>query len=122
MFDQRGTGQFGAITCPALQTAVGSSDITIPPRRSVEDCANNIGPNRRFYSTADTIADMDMLRRALGVQRMVVDGVSYGTFVAEHYALAYPAHVSKLVLAWVLPPADPGHTDSFYLVGHLAVG
>jgi len=23
MFDQRGTGQFGAINCPALQTAVG---------------------------------------------------------------------------------------------------
>ena len=122
MFDQRGTGQFGAINCPALQTAVGSSDITIPPRRSVEDCANNIGPNRRFYSTADTIADMDMLRRALGVQRMVVDGVSYGTFVAEHYALAYPAHVSKLVLDSVLPHADPGHTDAFYLVGLRAVG
>src|SRR5215471_2764876 len=31
MFDQRGTGQFGAINCPALQAAVGSSDITVPP-------------------------------------------------------------------------------------------
>jgi pimeloyl-ACP methyl ester carboxylesterase len=79
MFDQRGTGQFGAIDCPALQAAVGSSDITVPTRRSVQDCANSIGPNRRFYSTADTVADMDMLRQALGVQRMVVDGVSYGT-------------------------------------------
>src|SRR5579864_614245 len=27
MFDQRGTGQFGAINCPALQAAVGSSDV-----------------------------------------------------------------------------------------------
>src|SRR5215475_7104835 len=53
MFDQRGTGEFGAINCPALQAAVGSSDITVPPRRSVQDCANSIGPNRRFYSTAD---------------------------------------------------------------------
>jgi pimeloyl-ACP methyl ester carboxylesterase len=81
-----------------------------------------MGPNRRFYSTADTVADIDMLRRALGVQKMVVDGVSYGTYVAEHYALAYPAHVSRLVLDSVLPHADPGHADAFYLAGLRAVG
>ena len=122
MFDQRGTGQFGAINCPALQAAVGTSDITVPPLHAVQDCANSIGPNRRFYSTADTVADMDMLRQALGSQKLVIDGVSYGTFVAEHYALTYPAHVSKLVLDSVLPHADPGHTDAFYLVGLRAVG
>jgi len=122
MFDQRGTGQFGAINCPGLQAAVGSSDITVPPRRSVQDCANIIGPNRRFYSTADTVDDIEMLRQALKVQKMVVDGVSYGTFVAEHYAIAYPTHVSKLVLDSVLPHADPGHLDAFYLVGLRAVG
>jgi pimeloyl-ACP methyl ester carboxylesterase len=42
--------------------------------------------------------------------------------VAEHYALANPAHVSKLVLDSVLPHADPGHTHAFYLVGLRAVG
>jgi pimeloyl-ACP methyl ester carboxylesterase len=42
--------------------------------------------------------------------------------VAEHYALTYPAHVSRLVLDSVLPHADPGHTDAFYLVGLRAVG
>src|SRR5215470_11871011 len=31
MFDQRGTGQLGAIDCPALQAAVGSSDVAVPP-------------------------------------------------------------------------------------------
>jgi pimeloyl-ACP methyl ester carboxylesterase len=122
MFDQRGTGLFGAINCPALQAAVGSSDITVPPPLAVQECANSIGPDRRFYSTRDTVADMDMLRQALGAQKMVIDGVSYGTFVAEHYALAYPTHVSKLVLDSVLPHADPGHADAFYLVGLRAVG
>jgi pimeloyl-ACP methyl ester carboxylesterase len=122
MFDQRGTGQFGAIDCPALQAAVGSSDIAVPPATAVRQCANLIGPDRRFYSTRDTVADIDMLRAALGARAMVVDGVSYGTFVAEHYALEYPTHVSKLVLDSVLPQADPGHTDAFYLVGLRAVG
>ena len=54
MFDQRGTGQFGAINCPALQQAVGSSDITVPPPAAVRGCARIIGPGRRFYSTMDT--------------------------------------------------------------------
>jgi pimeloyl-ACP methyl ester carboxylesterase len=56
------------------------------------------------------------------VQTLVIDGVSYGTFVAEHYALAYPTHVSKLVLDSVLPHADPGHSDALYLVGLRAIG
>jgi len=122
MFDQRGTGQFGAINCPALQKAVGGSDIAVPPAAAVHQCAHIIGPNRRFYSTADTVADMDTLRQALGVSTMVVDGVSYGTFVAERYALAHPGHVSKLVLDSILPQVDPNRTDAFYLVSLRAVG
>lgn len=122
MFDQRGTGQFGAINCPALQAAAGSSDIAVPPPTAVGQCASIIGPSRRFYSTADTVADIDTLRQALDVSTMVVDGVSYGTFVAERYALAHPGHVSKLVLDSILPQADPQRADAFYLAGLRAVG
>jgi pimeloyl-ACP methyl ester carboxylesterase len=122
MVDQRGTGRFGAINCPALQAAVGSSDITVPPPGAVRRCAAIIGASRRFYTTRDTVADIEMLRQALGASTMVVDGISYGTFVAEHYALAYPHGVSKLVLDSVLPQADPDHTDAFYLAGLRAVG
>jgi len=122
MFDQRGTGQLGAINCPALQAAVGSSDIAVPPASAVRACADHIGPARRFYSTADTVADIDMLRAALGVSAMVVDGISYGAFVAEHYALAHPGRVRRLVLDSVLPQSDPQRTDAFYLVGLRAVG
>src|SRR5207245_5249756 len=45
MFDQRGTGQFGAINCPALQKAVGSSDITLPPPTAVAAGPPLHGPN-----------------------------------------------------------------------------
>jgi pimeloyl-ACP methyl ester carboxylesterase len=117
MFDQRGTGQLGAINCPALQAAVGSSDVAVPTAAAVRACAQTIGPDRQFYSTRDTVADIDMLRAALGVPKMVVDGVSYGTFVAEYYALTYPRHVSKLVLDSIVPQADPQRTEAFYLVG-----
>jgi pimeloyl-ACP methyl ester carboxylesterase len=104
MFDQRGTGA-AALRCPALQRAVGTSDLTVPPPGSVEACARALGPNRRFYSTADTVADLEALRLALGGDKLTLDGVSYGTFVAERYAIAHPDRVAKLVLDSVVPAA-----------------
>lgn len=108
MLDQRGTGR-GALECPALQRAAGASDLTVVPPATVAACARSIGTARRYYATAETVADVDELRIALGVQRLTLDGVSYGTFVAERYALAYPTHVARLVLDSVVPQtgADP---------------
>ena len=102
MIDQRGTGA-GALQCPQLQQEMGSSDLTPPTPRAVTDCAAAIGPDRRFYGTGDTVADLEVLRRALGVRTMTLDGVSYGTYTAERYALAYPQHVARLVLDSVVP-------------------
>lgn len=116
MFDQRGTGGT-AISCPPLQAQVGSSDIAVPTAGVVKSCAASIGPRRRFFRTADTVEDMELLRAALGVKKLTVDGVSYGTFVATRYALAYPNRVQKLVLDSVLPHADPKGEIPFYLVG-----
>jgi pimeloyl-ACP methyl ester carboxylesterase len=104
MFDQRGTGA-GALRCPALQRAMGTSDLTVPPPGSVEACARALGPNRRYYSTADTVADLEALRVALGADKLALDGVSYGTFVAERYAIAHPDRVTRLVLDSVVPAA-----------------
>jgi pimeloyl-ACP methyl ester carboxylesterase len=104
MIDQRGTGAH-ALRCPALQKAVGTSDLTVPPRGSVEACARRLGPERRYYSTADTVADLELLRRALGVPKLTIDGVSYGTYVAERYAIAHPGNVDRLVLDSVVPAA-----------------
>ena len=102
--DQRGTGR-DALRCPALQRQMGASDLTPPTAKAVRDCATRIGGNRRFYTTADTVADLEMLRQALGpgAERIALDGVSYGTYVAERYALAHPDHVSVLVLDSVVP-------------------
>jgi pimeloyl-ACP methyl ester carboxylesterase len=102
MLDQRGTGG-GALRCPALQRAMGTSDLTVPPAGAVEDCARRLGPARRFYSTADTVADLEVLRGALGADELTLNGTSYGTFVAERYAIAHPDHVARLVLDSVVP-------------------
>jgi pimeloyl-ACP methyl ester carboxylesterase len=106
MFDQRGTGS-EALQCPALQRAMGQSDLRAPPAEAVRDCGGAVGAKRRFFSTADTVADLDLLRRSLGTAKLTLDGISYGTFVAERYALAHPERVQRLVLDSVVPHDAP---------------
>ena len=108
MFDQRGTGA-GALRCPALQDAAGASDLASVPPGIVAACATRLGAARRYYSTQETVADIDQLLAALGASKLTLDGVSYGTFVAERYALAHPGHVARIVLDSVVPQsgADP---------------
>jgi pimeloyl-ACP methyl ester carboxylesterase len=123
MIDQRGTGEGGALDCPPLQQEVGSSDIAEPQPAAVTACAQVLGSRAAFYGIDETVADLEALRVALGVAAMTLDGVSYGTFTAERYAIAHPQQVKRLVLDSVVPhhlTAD----DSLYLValrGHAAV-
>jgi pimeloyl-ACP methyl ester carboxylesterase len=102
MIDQRGTGD-GALRCPALQSAEGAADLAVLPRAIVAACARRLGPKRRFFTTAETVRDLDSLRVALGARRLTIDGVSYGTYVAERYALTFPRNVTRLVLDSVVP-------------------
>jgi pimeloyl-ACP methyl ester carboxylesterase len=99
---QRGTGR-GALRCPRLQRAIGVSDLRVPPPGAARACARALGRRRAFFSTADTVADIEALRRRLGAPRLTLMGTSYGTFVAERYALAHPGRVKRLVLDSVVP-------------------
>jgi pimeloyl-ACP methyl ester carboxylesterase len=118
MFDQRGTGA-GALLCPALQTVAGASDLVVAAPAAVAGCAQQIGPKRRYFTTADTVADIETLRLALGAPKLTIDGVSYGTFVAERYALAHPDRVNRLVLDSVVPQQG---VDPLYLASLQATG
>jgi len=101
-YDQRGTGS-GALACPALQAAMGFSDLYPAPAAAVRACAAAIGARRSLFGTDDVVADMEDLRTALGAAKWTLDGISYGTFVGERYAIAHPARVKKLVLDSVVP-------------------
>ena len=104
LIDQRGTGP-NALQCPMLQAQMGSSDLALPTKAAVTACARAIGSKRQFFGTDQTVQDLDLLRRALGVAKLNLDGVSYGSFVAERYALRYPTRVARLVLDSVVPHA-----------------
>jgi len=104
MIDQRGTGA-GAIDCPRLQAEAGFSDIRPASSEAIAECAALLGETRNFYTSSDTVADLDDLRKALGLKRWTIDGVSYGAFVATQYGLTHPQNVEKLVLDSVVPKA-----------------
>jgi pimeloyl-ACP methyl ester carboxylesterase len=110
-FDQRGTGA-GALNCPNLQRP-SSLDPTLPPQ--IAACEHALGPKRSFFSTRDTVADIESLRIALGADKIALMGVSYGTYVAQQYARTYPGRVDRLVLDSVVGPdgLDPFLLDTY---------
>jgi pimeloyl-ACP methyl ester carboxylesterase len=59
----------------------------------------------RFYTTTDAIRDLDAVRGAIGADRINLMGVSYGTRVAQQYAMRYPQHTRTIVLDSVAPNA-----------------
>jgi pimeloyl-ACP methyl ester carboxylesterase len=111
IFDQRGTGASGPLACRALEGEGGLATIGA----AFERCALQIGAARGSYTTAESVDDIEALRQALGYQKLVLFGVSYGTKVALRYAERYPQNVESLLLDSVVPPEknDPFALSTF---------
>ncbi|MES1171198.1 MAG: alpha/beta fold hydrolase [Actinomycetota bacterium] len=112
LLDQRGTGASGALRCPPLQALGGLDAVNT---KIVESCATALGPARQFYSTTDSVADIDAVRQAIGAAKLQLMGVSYGTYVAVQYARQFPANTDGLILDSVVGPngIDPYFLDTF---------
>jgi pimeloyl-ACP methyl ester carboxylesterase len=112
VMDQRGTGDSGVLKCPPLQ-ALGTLDVV--NTSVVESCMRSLGPARQFYSTTQSVQDIDAVRQALGAPKLELMGVSYGTYVAAQYARQFPASTEGLILDSVVGPdgIDPYFLDTF---------
>ncbi len=113
VFDQRGTGGSGNLRCRDLEAASG-----LDPGRAAEACATLLGPRRARYTTSDSVDDIEALRLALGGPKLTLLGVSYGTYVAQRYAIRYPQGVERMVLDSVVDTTgvDPLYRDTFAAV------
>lgn len=111
LLDQRGTGGSNALVCrdERGRSAVGDSLQDTPAsaaafaRRCRGDVERRADP--RFYTTSIALQDLDAVRAALGVERINLVGISYGTRVAQHYLRAFPERVRSAVLDGVVPNA-----------------
>ncbi|WNZ13865.1 alpha/beta hydrolase [Streptomyces sp. 11x1] len=89
-------------------------------RRTAESCARNGGALLRSFSTANEVRDVDLLRRALGEEKLSAYGVSYGSYVGAVYAQKYPERTDRWVLDSNDDP-DPRRVERAW-VANMAVG
>ncbi len=99
--DERGTGLSDAIDCPALQRG------TIQEYIAIGQCAQQLGPRTAAYTTAEAAADLDAVRRALGLGHVFYYGDSYGTLLGQSYAARFPSSLRGVVLDSAYPGEDP---------------
>lgn len=94
--DYRGFGRSSYVGCPGL-------DIGVDDERAVSDCQARLGPLASLLSGRHAAADLEAIRRELGLGPVSIYGFSYGTFFAQAYALAFPDSVRAMVLDSTLP-------------------
>ena len=114
-WDPRGIGaSAGLQNCPHVEwslPATGDVDWTtvLADNRAKVSAANaacvranpGIAP---YMSTMNNVHDLDVIRRALGEQRLAFWGMSYGTRIGYAYAIAYSDRVGRIVLDGVTSP------------------
>jgi pimeloyl-ACP methyl ester carboxylesterase len=103
VFDQRGTGLSHPLACRTPKR----TSAAISPGQAIVRCARGLGAARAFFTTRDSVADIEAIRQAGGYEKLVLFGTSYGTKVAEQYAQDHPTHVEALVLDSVVTPNGP---------------
>jgi pimeloyl-ACP methyl ester carboxylesterase len=100
-FDQRGTGQSGGLRCPGS----GEAPNGLTPYFGA--CGAALGATREFYTSQESLEDLNALREALGGTPLSLFAVSYGTRVAGMYAREHPQGVARMVLDSAVPTTGP---------------
>ena len=116
-FDPRGVGHSAPIKClssrdldryNALNTSPTTpdqiSDLAEGDQAFARGCQDRSGDLLPFVGTPNAARDMDILRAALGDQKLNYLGYSYGTYLGAVYAELFPTHVGRAVLDGPLPP------------------
>ncbi|HTR72403.1 MAG TPA: alpha/beta hydrolase, partial [Solirubrobacteraceae bacterium] len=106
VFDQRGTGESDPLSCPAFASP-DEAEHAKSLGALIGSCALQLGAARGAYTTQESVADIEAIRKAGGYERLVLYGTSYGTKVALAYAERYPQYVEALVLDSVVPSTGP---------------
>ena len=104
LVDQRGTGGSNALTCDFGDDEAGI-DTAAEMRVLTERCRDALSRHAdlRHYTTTDAVRDLEAVRQALGVDQVNLVGISYGTRVAQQYAMQHPRQTRSLVLDSVVP-------------------
>jgi pimeloyl-ACP methyl ester carboxylesterase len=116
-FDPRGIAWSAPVSCalaPADQDLVRVTPYPEPDgdisenvayaQRAAASCAATSGHLLPHITTANTARDMDVLRAALGEQKINYLGYSYGTYLGSVYASLFPQRTDRFMLDSVVHP------------------
>ncbi|WP_217140019.1 alpha/beta hydrolase [Streptomyces sp. AC627_RSS907] len=117
-FDPRGVGRSSPVTCgPAtldiVEATDGDEELTDPRdvlrhlRDAAAECERHSGPVLDHIGTVDAARDLDVMRQALGDDRLNYLGFSYGTRLGSVYAAQFPDKVGRMVLDGVDTLTEP---------------
>jgi len=119
-FDARGVGESGYVDCPAAngryQASLWFDSAPAVIEDFVDACLDETGvePARLAqYASAQLAEDIETIRLDLGVDRIALYGESYGTVVAQRYAVAHPDRLEALILDGPIDIAQP--TDAAWV-------
>ncbi|MEV0297341.1 alpha/beta hydrolase [Nocardia sp. NPDC050710] len=121
-FDPRGVGRTAGISClddraTDAYLATDFTPTTPEQLRTVADahrrysgaCLRNSGKLLGLVGTEFVARDMDIMRSALGEEKLNYLGFSYGTVIGQYYAEQFPNRVGRMLLDSVDDPSF--HTD-----------
>ena len=120
VFDARGVGESSYVDCPVANSRYQSSLWFDAAPDVIDDfvdaCIDESGVDRARlaeYGSAQMVEDIETIRRDLGVERIALYGESYGTVVAQRYAVAHPEHLEALILDGAIDIDQP--TDASWI-------
>lgn len=110
LFDQRGTGKsIPALKCPEMyaltletvEQRLGREEATKRGEEAMNACRKRLiaeGVNLNAFDSVENAADIEVIRQALGYERINVYGVSYGTLLALHTLRDHPEFLRSVIL------------------------
>ncbi|WP_246269055.1 alpha/beta hydrolase [Acrocarpospora macrocephala] len=121
-FDPRGVGESAPVRCltgpeqdayfavdDTPETKAEERALATADRDYLKACARNSGRLLPHVGTLNAARDMDVLRAALGDERMTYLGFSYGTYLGAVYADLFPKRVRAMTLDGAMDPALTGN-------------
>ena len=104
MIDQRGTGNSNKLECTSEIEEDLNKELDLElVRTETEKCLAELDGDPRFYTTSIAMGDYNLVREAMGYEKINIMGVSYGTRSAQVYLRLFPETVRTVTLDSVVP-------------------
>ena len=115
-FDPRGVNSSTAIRCidnldghdaldPSPDDAAELDALVESAEVYAEACASRNDTTLPFLSTDAVARDLDLIRLAVGDEKLTYFGFSYGTLIGSLYAERFPGHIRAMVLDGAVDPS-----------------